>query len=97
MRVPAFVVMLLMAGCGRSEMSLEVGPAALTAGPDAGAVDAGAPDAGQPELGMVDAGLWCAPSNERCLTDGWQYGVPGRCCNGRQTCKINGRYRFCEY
>ncbi len=97
MRVPAFVVMLLVAGCGRSEMSLEVGPAALMAEPDAGAVDAGARDGGQAERGAVDAGLWCAPSGERCLTDGWQFGVPGRCCLSRQTCTVSGRYRVCEY
>lgn len=92
MRVPAFVLLLLVAGCGRSEMALEDVPAALMSEPDAGAGDAG-----QPERAVVDAGMWCAPSGERCLTDGWRFGVPGRCCNSRQTCKLNGRYLFCEY
>lgn len=88
----AFVLVVLLAGCGRSEMSLEGLPVALTS-----EVDAGVPDAGLPDSGAVDAGMWCAPSSARCLADGWQYGVPGRCCNSRQTCKVSGRYTACEY
>jgi len=101
MRLSALVLVMLVLGCGRSDMLVDGMPAALSSvdagGVNAGGVNAGGVNAGERDAGEPDAGMWCAPSGERCLVDGWRYDVPGRCCNSRQTCEVTGRSMRCEY
>lgn len=97
------VTALVVFGCGRTDMEPAFAAQLETsASQDGGLVrDAGAVDSGSADGGAFDAGLWCGLDRAACLANGSAYGVQGRCCNGRHTCKgrqaDGGGVGYCEY
>jgi hypothetical protein len=94
MRWFGLVVAVALVGCGHTDLSAPPDAGTITSRFDESVVLDGGRDAGPTRR-------WCAPEQQPCWFDGWEYDHAGACCLSRQTCKTvdrdAGHPGYCEY